>query len=114
MQSESNGPIPEIHVDVLAPLLDDGAVLIDVRMPDEFEAVRVPGAQLVPLPELPDRWGEIPDAEVLYVVCRSGARSLKACEFLAARGRRAVNVAGGTIAWAESGRPTASGPGTPG
>ena len=112
METDTSGPIAHIDVDTLAPLLESGAVLIDVRTPPEYDEVRVPGARLVPLAELPDRWGEIPDADVVYVVCRSGGRSLTACDFLAARGRQAVNVAGGTTAWATSGRPTESGPGS--
>lgn len=103
------GPIQEIHVDELAPLRDGGIVLIDVRMPDEYEEAHVPGAQLIPLPELAERVGEIPDGDTVYVVCRSGARSMKACEFLVAGGRGAVNVAGGTMAWIEAGHPVAVG-----
>jgi rhodanese-related sulfurtransferase len=38
------------------------------------------------------------------VICRSGVRSLRACEFLADRGVDVVNVAGGTLAWQLSGR----------
>ncbi len=103
------GPIQEIHVDELAPLRDGGIVLVDVRMPDEYEEAHVPGAQLIPLPELAERVGEIPDADTVYVVCRSGARSMKACELLVAGGRGAVNVAGGTMAWIEAGHPVATG-----
>jgi rhodanese-related sulfurtransferase len=44
------------------------------------------------------------------VICRSGARSLKACEFLVGTGRTAVNVGGGTMAWVEAGHPVATGP----
>ena len=39
-----------------------------------------------------------------YVICRSGGRSLRACEFVADRGVEVVNVAGGTLAWQLSGR----------
>jgi rhodanese-related sulfurtransferase len=102
-------PIAEIHVNDLAPLLAQGVVLVDVRMPDEYAEAHVPGAQLIPLPELPERHQDIPAADVVYVVCRSGARSLRACEFLVANGRTAVNVAGGTLAWLEEGHDAVSG-----
>jgi rhodanese-related sulfurtransferase len=102
-------PIPEIDVATLEARLADGAALIDVRMPDEYAEVRVPGAVLVPLPELPDRIAELPAGDPLHVICRSGARSMRACELLAAT-RSVVNVAGGTMAWVESGRPTEHGP----
>ena len=104
------GPIPEIDVEGLAPLLDSGIVLVDVRMPDEYDESHVAGAQLIPLPELTERHGEIPDADTVYVICKVGGRSMKACEFLAANGRDVVNVSGGTLAWIESGRPVLSGP----
>lgn len=104
-------PIEEINVDQLAELREQGAVVLDVRNPDEYVEARVPGVVLIPLPELVDRHAEVPPADTVYVICRSGARSLKASEFLATRGRTAVNVAGGTLAWIESGRPVESGPG---
>ena len=101
--------ITEIDVEALSAALDEGAVLIDVRMPDEYQEAHVPGAILIPLPELPERLGELPDESVGYVICHLGGRSLKACEFLATQGYEMVNVAGGTQAWIESGRSTASG-----
>jgi rhodanese-related sulfurtransferase len=41
--------VPEIDVEELAARLDAGAVLVDVRQPDEYEAGHVPTARLVPL-----------------------------------------------------------------
>lgn len=102
--------IPEVRVDELAEQLAGDAVLFDVRNPDEYEMVRVPGARLVPLPELPDRVGEFPTDRTVYLICRSGARSMRAAEYLAQFGVQGVNVAGGTMAWVESGRETLSGP----
>ncbi|MEI2637905.1 MAG: rhodanese-like domain-containing protein [Microthrixaceae bacterium] len=101
--------ISEISVEELDGVLAEGVVLIDVRMPDEYEEQRVPGAVLIPLPELPERFVEIPTGGVIHLICRSGARSMKACEFLSAKGYETLNVIGGTTAWAESGRPTESG-----
>lgn len=103
------GPIAEISVDELTTLADGGAVVVDVRMPDEYDEAHVPGALLIPLPELTTRHGEIPATDTVYVICRSGGRSLKACEFLVGGGRDAVNVAGGTLAWIEAGLPVATG-----
>ena len=103
-------PIREISVTELADVRDAGAVVVDVRNPAEHLEVRVPGVILIPLPEFPDRAGEIPVADTVYVICRSGARSLKACEYLASQGRDAVNVAGGTLAWIDSGGDVESGP----
>lgn len=103
--------MPEISVDELAVRLEAGAFLLDVRQPDEYEWAHVPGACLIPLAEVPDRIGELPAGEELVVICRSGARSLAAAEFLDQQQIRAVNVAGGTLAWIESGREVVTGPG---
>ena len=100
--------IREVTVDELAALLP-GVTLVDVRNPDEFEEARVPGGVLVPLGELPERVDDIPDDRTVYLICRSGARSMRAAEFLAAEGRDVVNVEGGTLAWVASGRPVDSG-----
>jgi rhodanese-related sulfurtransferase len=101
--------IAEIDVDELANRLEQGAALIDVRQPDEFEEARVPEAVLIPLGELPDRVGELPTDTQLLIICRSGARSMRACELLGQSGLEATNVAGGTLAWIDSGREVATG-----
>ena len=75
---------------------------IDVRAEHEFRGPlgRVRGAALVPLPELEARAKELPRGRPLLLVCRSGARSARACERLAALGiGPALNLAGGMIAW---------------
>ena len=100
--------VEEITVEELAGRLGPGTILLDVREPDEVAEVRVPGILAIPLGEVSDRAEEIPDCEQLYVICRSGARSARACEMLQASGRNAVNVAGGTLAWVDSGRDTES------
>ena len=101
--------IPEISVDELADRLSAGARLIDVREPGEFAEARVPQAELMPLDTVAARAGEFNKDDTIYLICRSGARSLFACQQLAAVGLEVVNVAGGTIAWVESGREIASG-----
>ena len=102
--------VHEISVDELAPLLEAGARLVDVREPDEYSAARVPGGVLVPLGIVPDHVDAFRGEGPTYVICRSGARSMRACEFLVEQGVDAVNVAGGTLAWIESGRDVAAGP----
>jgi rhodanese-related sulfurtransferase/molybdopterin-guanine dinucleotide biosynthesis protein A len=103
-------PVPEIDVHELAAAREAGAVLIDVREPNEHEEARVPGAVLIPLGQVPDRVEEIPADGTVYVICARGGRSAKAVEHLRARGIDAVNVAGGTIGWIDAGLPTDSGP----
>lgn len=101
--------IQQIGVDALAERLATGAVVVDVRTAQEYEEAHVPGVLHLPLSELPERVGRIPAADEVLVICRSGQRSAAACEFLSNCGRNAVNVAGGTNAWIESGRPVESG-----
>ena len=98
--------ITEIGVDELAEQLAGGARLIDVRQPDEYTAGHIPGATLVPLAEVPERLDAFSPTETNFIVCRSGVRSMRAAELLADRGFDVVNVAGGTLAWQNSGRPT--------
>lgn len=98
--------IPEIDVAELASVRRDGAPLIDVREVDEFGQARVPGAQLIPLGEVPDRVDDVPREGTVYVICARGGRSAKAVEFYRSRGIDAVNVAGGTLAWIDAGLPT--------
>ncbi len=95
--------VPQIAVDDLAERHSDGALIVDVRMPDEYAAGHVPGAVLIPLPEVPDRAGELPRDVPVYVICRSGARSQRASEYLRPLGIDAHNVSGGTLAWIEAG-----------
>ena len=102
--------VHEITVDELAERLGSGStMLIDVRQPQEFVEGHVPGARLIPLNDVPERLSELPTAGEVLVVCRSGGRSLAACEFLVANGVEAVNVEGGTLAWIGSGREVVTG-----
>jgi molybdopterin-guanine dinucleotide biosynthesis protein A/rhodanese-related sulfurtransferase len=101
--------VSEIDVDTLAERQGAGSVIIDVRMPDEYVEGHVAGARLIPLPEVPDRLAEVPTDQPVLVICKSGGRSLRATEFYVAQGIDATNVAGGTMAWIESGRAVVTG-----
>lgn len=89
--------------------LADDAVVLDVREQDEWDAGHAPGAAHIPLGELPTRLGELPENEPLPVICRSGGRSSRAVQWLAAQGYDVVNVDGGMRLWAESNKPVAGG-----
>lgn len=100
--------LPEIGVHELAEA-QAGGVLIDVREPEEYETVHVPGAVLVPLGQVVERVQEVPRDRPVYVICASGTRSAKAAQWYRSQGIDARNVAGGTTAWVESGKPVARG-----
>jgi rhodanese-related sulfurtransferase len=86
-------------------LVEAGALLLDVREPDEWTAGHAPAAHWVPLREVPARLDELPRDRRIVAVCRAGGRSAKATEFLAAQGFDAVNLGGGMKAWASAGFP---------
>ena len=82
--------------------------LIDVRTPTEFREVHAPFARNLPLDRLDP--AAVPAGRPVYVMCRTGGRGLQACQRLAAAGRTdAVNVEGGTLAWAAAGLPVVRG-----
>ncbi|MCI1256170.1 MAG: ThiF family adenylyltransferase [Corynebacterium provencense] len=89
----------------------DGAVLMDVREPDEYTAVHIPGAVNVPLSVLRTGTAAAGDevtalarearesGRPLVVYCASGVRSARAVELLAGGGITAVSYPGGIEAW---------------
>ena len=100
----------EIDVAELAGLREAGVVLVDVREPDEFEQVRVPGSLLIPMADVPERIEEIPENERVAVICATGSRSGRVVEYLNRQGYDTVNVVGGVKAWLEAGQPVEHGP----
>ena len=99
----------EIDVEELAERLAEGVVVIDVREADEYDSGHVPGALFVPLSELEQRVDEVPSGEPVLVICKSGGRSMRARNYLAPLGRDVTNIAGGTMAWIDSGRDVVTG-----
>lgn len=83
-----------------------GALLLDVREPEEYSAVHAPNAKLIPLGELSARLQEIASYKdkPIVVMCRSGNRSAKAVALLKEAGYTQVsNVKGGIVAWERDG-----------
>lgn len=96
-----------------AALLDRGeAVLIDVREPSEWTAGHAPQAVHLPLGQV--RAAAVPQGRTVIAVCRSGNRSGKAADQLAAAGVPVHNLAGGMGAWAAAGLPVVGDDGRPG
>jgi rhodanese-related sulfurtransferase len=100
----------------LARLRNDGRAvdLIDVRTPVEFREVHAEGARSVPLDTIDPivimeaRNGS--SREPLYLICRSGSRSLQAAErFIDAGYDIVASVEGGTLAWERAGLPVVRG-----
>lgn len=112
------GPLPTIDVTEAERRLredPDPPLLVDVREPNEFGAVRAPGAVLLPTSTFTTRIGELPTNRPLLVICHVGGRSAAVTGFLIRGGRTDVtNVAGGMEAWERAGLPVRSGPVKPG
>jgi len=96
--------IREISAGELAVIIDRGGVVIDVRESDEYHEGHVPGALSIPLGSVPDSVEAFRKTVPVYVICASGGRSMRACEFLHNSGvTNVVNVAGGTMGFAALG-----------
>lgn len=75
-------------------------LLLDVREPHETAGGIIPGARVIPLRSLPDRWQELKDANEVVCYCAVGARSLQAAAFLRERGIiNATSMDGGISEW---------------
>ena len=105
-------PLPlEVSVAEAASLRDAGAFILDVRQPDEWNESHIPGATLIPLPELEARVNEVPKDQKIVVVCRSGNRSAQGRDILLSAGFTEVtSMAGGINQWKAAGLATQSGP----
>ena len=104
--------IQEIQPAELAALAANGPIdIVDVRTPAEFSAVHADGAVNFPLDKLDPAHvasqRKADSDQPLYVICKMGGRSRKACEaFVAAGIENVVNVASGTDGWVAAGLPS--------
>jgi len=97
-------PFSRIDVNEAKEMLGDGAAIVDVREPHEYEAGHVPGATLIPVNSVYARREELPKDQDLIFVCAVGQRSALACEMAAAAGlTRLFNLEGGTDGWVAAG-----------
>ena len=69
--------------------------VLDVREVEEFEALHLESARNFPLSQLADTYEQLDKTQPYYVICKSGIRSARACQFLAEQGYEVVNVQGG-------------------
>jgi len=101
----------EISVGQASAKRDAGAFVLDVRQPDEWTIVHIPGATLIPLDQLASRANELPHDQEIVVVCHSGNRSAQGRDILRGVGfTQVTSMAGGMVQWEAAGLPTVSGP----
>lgn len=105
---------PQLGPQAAKRMVDGGALLLDVREPDEWCTEHAPGAMLLPTGRVRARQDELPRDRRIVVVCRSGGRSAAVTASLRRSGFDAVNLAGGMCAWAAAGLPVVTGGADPG
>ncbi|MBD2435796.1 molybdopterin-synthase adenylyltransferase MoeB [Nostoc sp. FACHB-110] len=106
-EAKQQQEIAEMTVTELKALLDSGAkdfVLLDVRNPHEYDIAKIPGAVLIPLPDIENGDGvakvkELLNGHRLIAHCKMGGRSAKALNILKDAGITGTNVKGGITAW---------------
>jgi rhodanese-related sulfurtransferase len=104
--------IPTVAIDAVPDPLPEGLTVLDVREPFEWEAGHIEGAIHIPMRQLVDRLGDLPDGQTL-VVCKVGSRSAQVVGYLAQQGYDVVNLAGGLYDWEAAGRALVSESGSP-
>lgn len=100
-------PAPtEITVSEAYERYQQGAFLLDVREPDEWEDYHVPDSTLIPLSQLAGRVDELPRDQEIVVICRSGNRSQDGRDILLEAGfENVTSMSGGVLEWREAGYP---------
>ncbi|MBV8950835.1 MAG: rhodanese-like domain-containing protein [Actinobacteria bacterium] len=104
----------EVDVDEARRRMLEGALLLDVREPDEWVEGHAPDAQHVPMAQVAGSRADLPNDRTILAICRSGARSARIAAALNSWGYDAVNVAGGMQAWAAHGYTVVTDGGSPG
>jgi rhodanese-related sulfurtransferase len=107
--------LPTVTPQRAARLIEEGAILIDVREADEHARERIPGARHLPLSRLDAADFAAHQGRPVIFHCRSGARTLGNAARLAASvgGGEAFALAGGLDAWRKAGLPVAADPRAP-
>lgn len=90
----------DIHQEVDLFRNTPGALLLDVRTPEEFAEGRIPGSVNIPLQELPTQVGlPVDKSTPIFAYCRSGGRSNRAVAFLQKIGYTGARNIGGIMSW---------------
>lgn len=101
-------PKADITVDEALAWSKEGALIIDVREPDELVEIAydLKNIKNIPLGQLESRISEVPKDKQVILVCKRGGRSSQAFDLLKEKGFENIsNMDGGMEAWAEKGLP---------
>lgn len=89
-------------------MLTEGAVMIDVREPNEIASFAFDIADVLNIPstQIEDRWKEVPTDKPIIFVCDSGIRSLKTTYYMQFQGyKNGCSMSGGIVKWSAKGFP---------
>ena len=109
-EAQEQMEIQEMTVQELKSILEGTEaqkyLLVDVRNPNEYEIASIPGAVLVPLPDIEsgagvDKIKTLLNGHQLIAHCKMGGRSAKALGILKQAGIEGTNVKGGITAWSQ-------------
>ena len=100
---------PAVTAAEAARLIEEGALVVDVRRAFEWNRAHIPGAAHVPLDQLPERCLELPEDRLLITFCTGGLRSAGAANLLVEYGFDAVNMSRGLVDWRAAGGPLSTG-----
>lgn len=109
-RQEPGEPYRRVSVEEAREMQQEGALIVDVRRPDEWAAGRAAGAVHIPVDDfLAEAEAKLPAEGDLLFICAAGVRSALAAEMAAALGfeqERLYNVEAGTPKWIEAELPT--------
>lgn len=93
--------IQEITCEEVKQQLESGVSLnlIDVREDDEVAEGMIPEAHHIKMGEIPENLEHFNKNEEYIIICRSGGRSGRVCEYLQAQGYQVKNLVGGMLDW---------------
>jgi len=106
--------VPQADIATVPTEISESVLLLDVREDDEWQRGHAPGAQHIPMGDIPARMAEIDTDRELFVICHAGGRSQRVAQYLQRNGYEPINVTGGMLAWAGAGRPVVTDDGAPG
>ncbi|MEU9670643.1 metalloregulator ArsR/SmtB family transcription factor [Streptomyces bobili] len=95
------GAVEVTREELLARVGAGNVVVLDVRPLEEYLAGHIPGAVCIPVPDLADRIGELPEENEVVVYCRGEycALAYDAVRLLTDHGRRAIRLNDGMLEW---------------
>jgi len=106
----SNKLASEVNVDEAFLMYQDGAYVLDVSWPAEWDEYHIPAATLIPLDQLYNRLGEVPRDRDILIVSRSSVSSQQARDLLLSAGLNVTSMSGSLSEWYIKGYPIEGAP----